>query len=517
MKNIKICFLKITEILMTVPTDLLIAFGITRTVEGARNGDLRAVALSGLLVVGGVIIFRSLETLLSQKYIQSRMLSVQGRKLEVYELQIGKKLTEVGKATAGDKKEQFDDDINTVTKYELECIPSAIAYACIAVGYTFILLTYGWNVLFVVLAMAMLKIIPPVIVKKWLEKSYTECRDIESEITNEYLAGIEGFRTLKAYGATGWFESRMHKLNTDYLSIGNRSILCAEAEGVLNQLIGSILKYGLYIVCGIMLLNRMIDIDGMIAVIVLSSDFFAAVSSVFSLISDKAEYRAANSRIYEKGDRVPITTDVKEINMDNISLELDEGILIESANASFGNGKKILIKGENGAGKSTVLQLAVGLKKPTGGKVRFSGAKDYYSTDVNLCFTEEIVYLPQEDLQLSISFNELTEMADAEKRAGMFEYARRFGMKDEDLYDKKISEMSGGERKKAFLAYVFGMESKIAFVDEPENSLDKQSIEEVAKAFDEYKNAWTVVSHGQSLDTFANETLYIEKRALIHE
>ena len=39
MKNIKICFLKISEILMTVPTDLLIAFGVTRTVEGARNGE----------------------------------------------------------------------------------------------------------------------------------------------------------------------------------------------------------------------------------------------------------------------------------------------------------------------------------------------------------------------------------------------------------------------------------------------------------------------------------------------
>lgn len=142
------------------------------------------------------------------------------------------------------------------------------------------------------------------------------------------------------------------------------------------------------------------------------------------------------------------------------------------ANVSFDIFDKeiLFIIGPNGAGKSTLLQIILGLLKQTSGAVKIESRVN--SPDV---VSKSCGYVSQYfsmDRTFPISVSEVVDLnADNPDIQNKIVNALR-QVDAENLYDKKIGDLSGGELQKVLIARALASEPKLLFLDEPTNNLD---------------------------------------------
>ncbi|MFA5736769.1 MAG: ABC-F family ATP-binding cassette domain-containing protein [Candidatus Paceibacterota bacterium] len=168
---------------------------------------------------------------------------------------------------------------------------------------------------------------------------------------------------------------------------------------------------------------------------------------------------------------------------------------VEGLEKKLSNGKKIgplsfnldlcgrlLISGPNGSGKTTLIKTIMGEARPDSG-------------EVTLADNLKVGYLPQDLLILTHQtvldlFFEQVDLSQTEGR----KYLARFGLKEADV-DKKVGDLSPGQRSRLFLALVMAQQAECLFLDEPTNHLDLEGLEALEKALLDYKGALVIISH----------------------
>ena len=143
-------------------------------------------------------------------------------------------------------------------------------------------------------------------------------------------------------------------------------------------------------------------------------------------------------------------------------------------------GKALALAGPSGAGKSTLLRLLTGLLTPTAGKVSLGAAQmDTMTHEARRAFRLQHIGLVFQDFALldylTVSENILLphqfrgEVVTA-ARAKMLELTQRLHI---DRYlDKRVSQLSQGERQRVAVARALVHEPQFVFADEPTASLD---------------------------------------------
>ncbi len=162
------------------------------------------------------------------------------------------------------------------------------------------------------------------------------------------------------------------------------------------------------------------------------------------------------------------------------------------ANLSFNiyRGQKIGLVGPNGQGKSTLIKLINGQLKPGGGHIStgssiVTGYFSQHQTDiVRPAFTvmSEVKRLASSsctDLQLKSAL-------------GLFMLGERY-------WEKKVEELSGGEKNRLVLSTLFLSRANFLILDEPTNHLDMESREALMDALSAYQGTMLVVAHDRYL------------------
>ena len=172
----------------------------------------------------------------------------------------------------------------------------------------------------------------------------------------------------------------------------------------------------------------------------------------------------------------------------------------------FLRGEFTLITGPNGAGKTTLIETCLGLLKPLKGRVLLLGI-DTRSRKI-IKARRKCSYVPQDFMkppyesytarhviELGLALEKLSGSREVEKRIEWV--SRLLGI--EDLLDKPIGILSGGQQQKIYLARALARKPEVLFLDEPFSSLDKESREHLAsvlrKYVDEKKASAIIVSH----------------------
>lgn len=139
----------------------------------------------------------------------------------------------------------------------------------------------------------------------------------------------------------------------------------------------------------------------------------------------------------------------------NVSFEMQNGI--------YG------LLGENGVGKSTLLHIISGLRFPSEGSCKTHGHESYKR---NPSMLEQLFFLPEEFNTPSLSPNKFAQInspfypnfSDEQFQT----YLKEFNVEN----DRKMSDMSLGQRKKAMIAYTLAVNTPLTLLDEPTNGLD---------------------------------------------
>lgn len=143
-------------------------------------------------------------------------------------------------------------------------------------------------------------------------------------------------------------------------------------------------------------------------------------------------------------------------------------------------GEVFSIIGPNGSGKSTLLRIASGVLKPLEGTILLNGKNIFELKRRSIA--RSLGYLPQETASLyDFTVQEVVRM-------GRYPHTRGFGTLEKrdraiiqecldltemtPLRNRPLSRLSGGEKKRAFLASVLAQKPKILLLDEPTSALD---------------------------------------------
>ncbi|MDQ1428217.1 MAG: energy-dependent translational throttle protein EttA, partial [Acidimicrobiaceae bacterium] len=179
-------------------------------------------------------------------------------------------------------------------------------------------------------------------------------------------------------------------------------------------------------------------------------------------------------------------------------------LLIDDLSFSLPPGGIVGVIGPNGAGKTTLFRMIVGTETPDGGALNVGAS-------VKLAYIDQ----SRDDLEADNTvFEEITGGTDLMVVGGREMHGRAyvagFGFKGSDQ-QKKVGDLSGGERNRVQLAKVLRDGGNVLLLDEPTNDLDVDTLRAMEEALLAFPGCAVVVSHDRwFLDRIATHVLAFE-------
>ena len=193
-------------------------------------------------------------------------------------------------------------------------------------------------------------------------------------------------------------------------------------------------------------------------------------------LEKKNKYTKFNMKIKKPSYSIPI-------KCNNLTFGYDEeNLLYEDLNFDLTRGEKLLVVGENGIGKTTLLRLIMGYLTPIEGSIEITDKTD-------------IAYYAQEHEILDNNKTILENFANF----GLADYELRrmlgsFLFSGDDIF-KKVEVLSPGERSRVALAKISLTGANTLLLDEPTNHLDPMTQLIISDTFKNYEGTMLVVSH----------------------
>ncbi|MGN1234554.1 MAG: ribosomal protection-like ABC-F family protein, partial [Christensenellaceae bacterium] len=172
------------------------------------------------------------------------------------------------------------------------------------------------------------------------------------------------------------------------------------------------------------------------------------------------------------------------LEVERLTLEAGGRTLLSDASLLITRGKKVALMGDNGTGKSTFIREIV-KGNPAIRTARFTRIAYYDQENANLNPENTVL----QELWERHSLSSQTEIRKLLARAKL----------DEEDVDKKVGQLSGGERAKLALAVFEAQEGNFLILDEPTNHLDLMARESLESALREFDGTILFVSHDRYL------------------
>ena len=220
--------------------------------------------------------------------------------------------------------------------------------------------------------------------------------------------------------------------------------------------------------------------------------------------------------------------------------------LFENVNLQISDNEKVGVVGVNGAGKTTFFKLIMGIEEADSGKIvignnRVSWLPQVLDDSVSSLDISVFDFLlsgrPIERLnrELQDNYEKLSLEKDENKQKKIFKIINNLQKKldywecytaenvllkiidgmniDDSMLEKKLSELSGGQKSKVAFARLLYSKPEIILLDEPTNHLDKDTKDYVINYLKNYKGSVFVISHDTDfLNKVTSMTLFLDKR-----
>lgn len=505
--------------LLPIPFSLYIAYSISQIAKNAVDGKVDIVIRNAGVVAFLIITRFLLEFYLSFQYKKRSKIVLDHQKIDFYHHYLSNSLSSLYKANQGMLVENINDDYAVVTNKVLQLYPT-IGTSCLTIfAYMGVFCFYSPILAFIIFLIAFLQVLPPLIVRKYMQINYEYSRDIEADITNMIIEGYYGFEIIKTYGIQKWWLNRLKVLHEKYFRIGSKAEITGACDNAMTGLVDNILTIGLYGIVGMLVLKENISFENGIQTIALSTAFFESVKSIFSSIPQLSIARTAEARLFKwythdktKGNSL----NKYDIRIDSVTYRHGEKEALLNISAYFAENEISLIKGENGTGKSTLFNLITGSIDCQQGNITIGNVpiKEMINTE----FPYNILYLPQDDPEFSFTPMEFYNMFPLNYKEGILNIAELFGLTEVLLNETHINKLSSGQRKKIYLSVAFAINPHLLFMDEPTNSLDDSSIQVLRRLIIKRNKTTVIITHGEFFDDIATKIYVLEKeRGLILE
>jgi ATP-binding cassette subfamily F protein uup len=162
------------------------------------------------------------------------------------------------------------------------------------------------------------------------------------------------------------------------------------------------------------------------------------------------------------------------LNLESVSKSFDIRALLDGVSLGVNAGDRIGVVGRNGGGKSTLIKVMAGIETPDTGRVSKAGS-------INIGLLGQSDESDEDSLVRDVVLGDLATHEWAGNSKVREVLTGLFGGISEDLLDRKISYLSGGERRRVNLAKLLIADLDLVLLDEPTNHLDVEGVSWLAQ------------------------------------
>jgi len=227
----------------------------------------------------------------------------------------------------------------------------------------------------------------------------------------------------------------------------------------------------------------------------------ARIKAFDELVEKQANRRLGSAQILIQ---IPERLGTNVIEAKNLTKSYGDRVLIDDLSFSLPPGGIVGVIGPNGAGKTTLFRMITGQEAPDSGSIKVGD-------------TVKLGYVDQSRDNLDAGKNVWEEISGGNEKFyfGKNEvltraYTGAFNFKGADQ-QKKVGQLSGGERNRVHLAKMLVQGGNVLLLDEPTNDLDVETLRALEEALESFAGCAVVISHDRFfLDRLATHILAFE-------
>lgn len=411
--------------------------------------------------------------------------------------------------------QKINMDSNIITAFAIDNVAN-----CVLNIMTFAWITYYIFNLNIKLALILLIFIPVYIIEYMLFKKplYKYNLNFKENQNNLYADMNDQISNIKLTKLNSWFDETEDHLRKSYISYFKSSIKYTKVVYLFNNIgvfLTGICSVLIFFVGGILVSRGVVTIGNFISVITYYKSLFSAIGYFLNLSYSYQEAVVSYKRLMEtyntsqEHNGEVIIEDISSIEIENLSFSYHSCMEIFSKfNYTFERGNIYCIVGKNGVGKSTLLNILVGLNNEYSGQINYNFQDitqvDLYNMRKNcIGITEQEPKLINDTLLNNITYGlKVFDIATIESWCDRFNLNRESKISYKDFLNANYNykTISGGEKQKISIIRTLIKNPQVIVLDEPTSSLDKYSIEILKNTLVEIKEKKIIIiiTHDQS-------------------
>lgn len=421
---------------------------------------------------------------------------------------------------------RIDVDSKIICKYIVqilkELLPNMFLFA-FSVLYVFMVCK---ELLLLSLLFMMLVIVSFILINRRLITLNSEGKEKANQTYAVFSENLSNLQIIKTNNLQMYEEAKVLKAVKGYLAtykkiMGFSSVYLSFSSSLQIVLSVVIMCFGAYNV-----MNGKASVGDIVALMGMANYIVNPAYILIQLLSSYPEASVSMRRIEEfLAERTNIFGTIRAKRIDNIAVNIEEfsyneNVILHNFSHEFKRGNFYIIAGENGAGKSSLLKILSRLYIDYKGEIIINHSMPIEEIELKN-YLEHISFIEQKPFIFSGSIwenifadNMLNDKNDMNEIFNKFKKSLCDLPKglETNIIDKSGNSLSGGECRKISILRGLYRSTDVILLDEPTNSLDSSSIEELFRILTKIKKDKIIimVTHFRDYDCFADEIIEIQ-------